>query len=258
MDNFRLLLPAVFLALVNSANAQSRQDPQRPPDGGTREVLISILIPSLPNAPFTAFVNTESIRQFADGTTITLKNRRVIARDAAGRIFQERRLLVPDDGKRDSPITQIEISDPLSHELYICVPRELVCQVELFSAPESVAYTVSTGRKAPGSPEREELGKQTIGGLEIIGVRETTIIPAGAIGNDRPLLSKWEFWHSPNLGVNLVSKRQDPRFGTQNFEVADITLADPDPKLFELPSGSKVIDLRKPPELPASQAQPPN
>jgi len=43
----------------------------RPPDGGTREVLISILIPSLANAPFTGTVNTESIRQLADGTTIT-------------------------------------------------------------------------------------------------------------------------------------------------------------------------------------------
>jgi hypothetical protein len=259
MKSLRFVLPAMFLVLANSVNAQSRQEPQRPPDGGTREVLISILIPSLPNAPFTAAVNTESVRQLADGSTITLKNHRAIARDGLGRIFQERRLLVPDDGKHDSPVTQIEISDPVSRELYICVPREMVCQVELFSAPEPIASPVSAaGRTAAGSPERQILGKQTIGGLETIGARETMIIPADAIGNDRPLLARWEFWYSPKLGVNLVSKRQDPRFGTQNFEVADITLGEPDPKLFELPSGSKVIDLRKLPQLPASQAQPPN
>jgi hypothetical protein len=99
MKTLRFLLPSVFLLLPNSAHPQGHQEPQRPPDGGTREMLISILIPSLPNAPFTAIVNTEWIRQFADGTTITLKNRRAIARDTAGRIFQERRLLVPDDGK---------------------------------------------------------------------------------------------------------------------------------------------------------------
>lgn len=58
-----------------------------------------------------------------------------------------------------------------------------------------------------------------------------------------------EFWYSPRLGVNLISKRQDPRFGSQNFEVADISLGEPDAKFFEVPSGFKVLDLRKPPEI---------
>src|SRR6266481_1940085 len=111
MKSIPFLLLAGFLILPNSL-AQAPQEPQRPPDGGTREVLISILIPSLPNAPFTATVNTEWIRQLPDGSTITLKNHRAIARDAAGRIFQERRALVPDDGKTKSGVTQIEISGP--------------------------------------------------------------------------------------------------------------------------------------------------
>lgn len=58
-----------------------------------------------------------------------------------------------------------------------------------------------------------------------------------------------EFWYSPQLGVNLISKREDPRFGIQNFEVTDIILGDPDSQLFEIPSGSKILDLRKPPEV---------
>ena len=44
--------------------------------------------PSLADAPFAGTVNTQSVRQLADGTTITLKNHRAIARDNAGRIFQ--------------------------------------------------------------------------------------------------------------------------------------------------------------------------
>lgn len=257
--NLRFLPPAVFLMLVSfAANAQSGRDAQRPPDGGTREVLVSILIPSLPKAPFTATVNTQWARQLADGSTITLINHRAIARDAAGRIFQERRLLVPDDGKHDSPVTQIEISDPVSHAFYICVPAELVCQVETFSAPEPAVAPVSAADRKPGSPGPEDLGKQLIGGLETIGARDTVLIEAGAIGNDRPILAKREFWYSPKLGVNLISKRLDPRFGTQNFELSDIVLGEPDPKLFELPSGSKLIDLRKVPEFPASELQSPN
>jgi len=142
MKSIPFLLLAGFLILPNSLSlAQAPQEPQRLPDGGTREVLISILIPSLPNAPFTATVNTEWIRHLPDGSTITLKNHRAIARDAAGRIFQERRTLVPDDGKAQSGVTQIEISDPVAHELYICMPHGSTCQLEVFSPPESSPYT---------------------------------------------------------------------------------------------------------------------
>jgi len=265
MKRIPFLLLSGFLILPSSVSlAQTPQSPpqqtQRPPDGGTREVLISILIPSLPNAPFTAIVNTEWIRQLPDGSSITLKNHRAIARDAAGRIFQERRALVPDDGKSKSGVTQIEISDPVSHELYICIPYERTCQLEEFSAPESMPYG------APGKPhmvqgassESEDLGKQSIGGLETAGTRETTVIPANTIGNNSPLISKREFWFSPQLGVNLVSKRQDPLSGAQNFEVSDIALGDPDAKLFEVPSGFKILDLRKPLEISSPQAASPN
>src|SRR5438128_1448628 len=142
MKSIPIFLLACFLLLPNSVSlAQAQQQPQRVPDGGTREVLISILIPALPNAPFTATVNTGWIRQLPDGSTITLKNHRAIARDAAGRIFQERRALVPYDGKAQSGVTQIEISDPVTHELYICMPQGRTCQVEVFSPPESFPYT---------------------------------------------------------------------------------------------------------------------
>lgn len=239
--------------------AQDMPGPQRPPDGGTREVLISILIPSLANAPFAGTVNTESVRQLADGTTITLKNHRAIARDNAGRIFQERRLLVPDDGRHESVVTQIEISDPVAHKLYICVPRERVCQLEQFSAPR-FAPPPSAGA-TPNQPEnlsRQDLGKQLLGGVETVGTLEMAVIESGAIGNDSPIMVKREYWYSPQLGVNLISKRQDPRFGTQNFEVSDIVLGQPDSKLFAPPAGFKVIDLREEIQAPSSPSQFPN
>jgi len=259
MKSIPILSLACFLLLPNSLSlAQAPQQPQRVPDGGTREVLISILIPSLPNAPFTATVNTEWIRQLPDGSTITLKNHRAIARDSAGRIFQERRALVPDDGKTNSGVTQIEISDPVTHELYICMPHGRTCQVEVFSPPEFLPYTPpAKAHMAQGSTsESEDLGKQSLGGLETVGTRETTVIPAGTIGNSSPLLSKREFWFSPKLGVNLISKRQDPLSGTQNFEVSEIALGDPDAKLFEVPVGFKILDLRKPPDTTMPQTGP--
>lgn len=244
MKSSLFFLVAVFsIPLMSASYAQGPAQHQRPSDGGTREVLVSILIPSISNAPFSASVSTESIRQLADGSRITLVNHRAIARDGAGRIFQERRLLVPDDGKHESVITQTEISDPVAHALYICKPDEHVCQLESYSAP------IFTGPSAANLAEkkgRESLGKQFIGGLETIGTRETTVVEAGAIGNDSPLQIIREYWYSPQISLNLSSKLQDPRIGEQHFEVSDIVLGEPEASIFKVPAGSQIIDLRQP------------
>lgn len=221
---------------------------QRPPDGGVREMLVSILIPSLPNAAFSATVNTKSIRQLPNGGEITQVNHRKVARDNQGRIFQERRMLVPDDGAHESVITQIEISDPAKHELYICRPEEHVCQLEEFSPVEGNDPSVIG--KEPAGPGVEPLGKQTIEGLETSGIRQSMIIEAGKIGNDRPLVATREFWYAPRLGVNLVSTRDDPQYGKQEFRVTEIVLGEPSASLFEPPRDAKILDLRKPVEFP--------
>lgn len=228
--------------------------PGPPPDGGVQERLVSILISSLPGAPFTAALDTTSVRTMSNGTEIKLKNHRKIARDGRGRIFQERRLLVPDDGKRESTVTQIEISDPLRHELYICKPAARVCELEVFRPPEGPNPAV-VFRELNG-PGVERLGKQTIQGIETVGTRQSTVIEAGTIGNDRPLMAQREFWFSPRLGINLSSMREDPHAGLQRFDISEISVGEPDAKLFEVPAGYKILDLREPNEVPAEGSPP--
>jgi hypothetical protein len=245
---------ALLFFLSSPSFAQAPVEPQHAPDGGTRETFASIFVPSMPNAPFTATVNAEWIRQLPDGSNITLKNRRTIARDAQGRVFQERRYFVPDDGKHESTVTQIEISDPATHQRYVCRPAERFCRLEPFfdsKFASSPAAAASPGK--PGVPAVENLGTQMIAGLETIGTRETNLIETATIGNEAPILEKREFWYSPRLGVNLITKRQEPRFATQqNFEVTNIALGEPDAKLFDPPSGFRILDVRKPPEIPSS------
>lgn len=84
------------------------------------------------------------------------------------------------------------------------------------------------------------------------------MIEAGAIGNDTPILVRREYGYSPQLSLNIVSKLQDPRVGTQNFEVSDIVLGEPDAKLFKRSGNSKLIDLRKSVNLPPPNDEPPN
>lgn len=76
-----------------------------------------------------------------------------------------------------------------------------------------------------------------IGGLNVVGTRETISINAGVVGNSQPLVSTREFWYSPDLQVNLAITRKDPREGTQVIRVGDSTRAEPDPSLFKVPAG---------------------
>ena len=52
--------------------------------------------------------------------------------------------------------------------------------------------------------------------------------------------------------MNLLTVRDDPRFGTQTFTVTDIGTDVPDPKLFTLPADARIIksvtEKAEPPE----------
>jgi hypothetical protein len=70
-------------------------------------------------------------------------------------------------------------------------------------------------------------------------------VEPGVIGNDSELHIIREYGYSPQLNINLSSKLQDPRIGTQDFELSNMIPGEPDPKLFKVPPGSQVIDLRR-------------
>lgn len=217
------------------------------------EHFTSIVIPAKADAPFTATVNTEWIRNLPDGSNITLKNHRSVARDARGRIFEERASFVPDDGKHESVVYQVEISDPATHQRYVCRMVEHLCRLQRYA----FAVTATNFPLKPGGGGVENLGTQIVAGLETTGTRETTVIETGAIGNEAPILERREFWYSPQLGVNLITRREEARFNSrENFEVTNLSLAEPDAKMFEPPSGFKILDLRNPPEQPAAASSP--
>jgi hypothetical protein len=113
--------------------------------------------------------------------------------------------------------------------------------------------TVPVGPIADGKHylSREDLGKSETEGLETIGTRETITTNPGTVGNDREVMLTKEFWYSPKLGVNLLVKRMDPLQGTQVFTVSNVSLAEPDARLFVIPAKYKVTDDRASAPAPA-------
>jgi hypothetical protein len=108
-----------------------------------------------------------------------------------------------------------------------------------------------------GQVNTEQLGKQTIEGVEAEGQRITVTIEAGKIGNDRPIVTVNERWYSPELQTVIFSKNSDPRIGETIYKLINIDRSEPDPSLFQVPADYTVEEgphmMSIPAELPAIQ-----
>jgi hypothetical protein len=89
---------------------------------------------------------------------------------------------------------------------------------------------------AAGDSKTEQLGKMFVEGVQADGTRTTTTIPAGDIGNERPINIVDERWYSPDLQMTVMTKHSDPRSGETNFLLKNINRSSPPPTLFEVPS----------------------
>jgi hypothetical protein len=95
------------------------------------------------------------------------------------------------------------------------------------------------GKEMP-KPVIESLGKQTVEGVEAEGTRTTFTIPAGEIGNERPIQIVNERWYSPDLQTVVMTRRTDPLAGETTYRLTNINRSEPDHSLFEVPADYKV------------------
>jgi len=95
---------------------------------------------------------------------------------------------------------------------------------------------------APNPVRTENLGEQTILGFRCTGSRVITILPAGQIGNDRPINIVSEQWFSPELQLVMRSLHRDPWAGEFTTTVTKVSRGDQPASLFQVPEHYKVID----------------
>jgi len=100
------------------------------------------------------------------------------------------------------------------------------------------------GKSEPGMEvKKESLGKRLIEGVECEGTRETLTIEAGKIGNERPIQTVTERWHSAKLQQDVLRKTTDPRFGEMTYKLTRVVQGEQPRSLFEVPSDYKVEDM---------------
>jgi len=137
------------------------------------------------------------------------------------------------------------------------VVNERVMTYERIQGPE-IHTQIRVGTNGPSghAPKVESLGKQLVEGVEADGTRTTVTIPAGEIGNERPIDIVDERWYSPELQTLVLSKRTDPMSGDMTYRLTNINRNEPVRSLFEVPSdykikeGPGVTEFRRAPKPP--------
>jgi hypothetical protein len=234
---------------------------------------------SVQGAPYTATITNESIQTLPDGNRIVQTSTGTTARDSMGRTRQDAPL--PPIGNM-APVKEphiVFIQDPVAQTSYTLnltdktatkmpsmMPPPLAAAMSVadggvgvvkmrarsvsgaVASGEFQAFAVSKSLLSDSSakPQTEDLGSQTMEGVLVNGARNTRTIPAGEIGNDKPINIVTEVWTSPDLKTVVMSKRSDPRIGDQTFKLTNIVRAEPDPALFTVPPDFKLNDESQP------------
>ena len=215
-------------------------------------------------APYSAEAVTETVQTLADGNRITRKNRTRVARDSDGRTRREQSAMAPGPGAGDESGPDIVfIHDPGAGVHYTLHQQDKTAVKMPSRAPGgTVAFApamqarVSSGAVAgpgiewrrrvehmkPDDVQTEQLGSQVIEGVRCDGTRTKHVIPAGEIGNERPIEVVFERWFSPELQTMVLTRHSDPRMGEVTFRLTGISRSEPVRSLFEVPADYKIVE----------------
>ena len=191
--------------------------------------------------PYSATEVTRSVQTLASGGHINKTTTQLFWQDAEGRTRME----TTDDRHR------VMIADPIAQLHYnidmdAMTARKTVVRMAGDSAGKpagDVSLFASTREAMKDRPHLlvEDLGTQFMNGVSVQGVRVTTTIPVGSIGNDQELKSVTERWYSNDIHALVKTVTSDPRSGTYTYELTNIVRVAPDPALFQVPAGVTMV-----------------
>jgi hypothetical protein len=189
-------------------------------------------------SPFSAQTSVETTQTLSDGNVISRTVSGAVYRDSQGRTRHEQTLPAigsfTASGKAPHAVF---INDPVAGAHYVLETDRKVARK--FSPLNEADVTPREHPRKAGSDVQEAteaLGTQTINGVAVQGTRVTRTIPAGKIGNEKPIQIVTEKWVSPELQTTVMVKHSDPRNGTMVFQLQNISRAEPAATLFQVPS----------------------
>jgi hypothetical protein len=207
--------------------------------------------------PYTAEYKITHVRTLADGSTITQESTEIYTKDSHGR-WMLSTTTVPVSENQTSK-TNVSFHDAVARTNGSwSVPGN---KATLTAMPEPGATRTSCPASKPRAitpptpgvqhekPLTEDLGTESILGVEVHGYRTTTTTPAGAVGNNEPLVRTTEIWMAiaPGLG-HLVARSvsDDPQSGKMIKELTSFNQAEPDASVFQPPADYEIVNKDAP------------
>jgi hypothetical protein len=188
-------------------------------------------------APYSAVESTSIQQKLADGNLISRQESSKVYRDKDGRVRIEHTSTPPNN---QTPQTRITIFDPVASVSYVLNPATSTATKIQLRTPSPNAPAPDPNRHGPAGDTTNvvtsDLGSSTVNGVPATGTRTVRTVPAGTMGNQQAIVITREVWVATVLKVPVQIKTSDPRFGTTDMEVANISQNDPDPTLFTVPS----------------------
>jgi len=215
-----------------------------------------LMQPTVTGEPYTATRATLQQHKLEDGTTISRHSHHFIARDAEGRVRMERVLIKATSST--PAVKMIYVKDPVAGTLTRWTEggAEMPGQEKTATVVKLPDMSKDAAKAALGTEKgtqketpkhehatTEQLGQQSIQGVMVTGVRTTTIVPAGKVGNDQPLTETDEIWTAPDLRLVVREVETDPRSGTTTHELENLSREDPPIATFQPPAGYAVKDM---------------
>lgn len=199
-------------------------------------------------APFSGVAVTESTQTLADGNRITRKTQSNLFRDSQGRVRKEVTIsgFAPLAASGE-PKSFVVINDPVANTNFVLHPENKIAEnvghpfrkmkeLAKGGAIEDRRQAREQQEIASGILKKEDLGTQVIGGVSAQGTRVTKTIPAGQMGNEKPILIVHETWFSNDLQMVVMSKRTNPWIGETTYTLTNIQRTEPAAALFAVPS----------------------
>jgi hypothetical protein len=212
-------------------------------------------------APFSASFSTQETQTLTDGNKIERNTTGTVARDTAGRTRRDMTLpaIGPWAASGKTPPQVSFINDPVAGTHYVLEANTKTAhQMSGHNHGPNAARAAGMAARVQKNTTTESLGTQTINGVSAQGTRTTRTIPAGEMGNEKPIVIVKETWYSPELQLTVMTKRTDPRMGETVSQVTNIQKQEPAATLFQVPSDYTVKQGRggrnsTPPSPPAEE-----
>lgn len=209
--------------------------------------------------PYTAQFRTTRVQTLANGATITTVSTQTRVADSQGRTLIAQATFNP--GSADViAVSWVTVYDPVESTRIMWSEDSRQARVIRFPLdqspgcqtsgtaivghrqvmPRTTAHAISPASPAATPAPPEDLGVETIQGIEAHGYRTTRTIPTGQVGNDRPLVTVVESWRAPSLDLELRHIEDGPESGRIVMELVSIDLNEPPVSTFQPPEGFEV------------------